>query len=61
MLEEEKSGNCGEKSGNGGGKSGNGGGESGRWLEGFSLGELEKGDGGEIITTSIPIANTRYM
>ena len=35
--------------------------ERGRWLEGFSLGELEKGDGGEIITTSIPIANTMYV
>ena len=35
--------------------------ERGRWLEGFSLGELEKGDGGGIITTSIPIANTMYV
>ena len=35
--------------------------ESGRWLEGFSLGELEKGDGGEIIKTSIPIVNTMYV
>ena len=44
MLEEEKSGNCGEKSGNGGGKSGNGGGE-GKWemVGGFLLGRAGKG------------------
>ena len=47
MLEEEKSGNCGEKSGNGGncgGKSGNAGGE-GKWemVGGFLLGRAGKG------------------
>ena len=46
MLEEEKSGNCGEKSGNGGncgGKSGNGG--EGKWemVGGFLLGRAGKG------------------
>ena len=35
--------------------------ERGRWLEGFSLGELEKGDGGEIITTSIPTLCNMYV